>query len=151
MLSALGSSSQATSGRSSQAVGSQSALHAWFKEWKDQETLRILACTMASPEEIQQMWARLREREQAFDKSVQDTFSSHSVLTANAQSTMAHQSATQAASAEAADSSTPRVWGLSGDDLAACPSCGSNYKNGERHDCLKTLGGRITLLEAALV
>ncbi len=46
------------------------SLLAWFKEWKEWETMRILCNTQASPEEIQIMFANLKVREEAFEKAM---------------------------------------------------------------------------------
>ena len=45
-------------------------LRAQFQAWKEQETLRILCCTNASPAEIQGIWAHLGQQEQEFEKSL---------------------------------------------------------------------------------
>ena len=51
-----------------QAAAGDQSLHAWLKEWRDRETMRILCCKEASPDEIQMMFTKLKEREEAFEK-----------------------------------------------------------------------------------
>ena len=45
-------------------------LRAEFRSWKDRQTMLILSDTESRPEEINRKWARLMEREQAFENNL---------------------------------------------------------------------------------
>ena len=51
-------------------VNDLTRLRADFKNWKEQETLKILSCAWACPESIQHMWAHLRLQEETFERSL---------------------------------------------------------------------------------
>ena len=57
-------------GTANAIVNDLTRLRAEFKNWKEQETLKILSCAWACPEGIQHMWAHLRLQEETFERSL---------------------------------------------------------------------------------
>ena len=57
-------------GTANAIVNDLTRLRADFKNWKEQETLKILSCAWACPEGIQHMWAHLRLQEETFERSL---------------------------------------------------------------------------------
>ena len=57
-------------GTANAIVNDLTRLRADFKNWKEQETLKILSCALACLEGIQHMWAHLRLQEETFERSL---------------------------------------------------------------------------------
>ena len=120
-----------------QAAAGDQSLHAWLKEWRDRETMRILCCKEASPDEIQMMFTKLKEREEAFEKCL------HALQHADPPKQPVEEPDAMISAFFQSHKAKNSKW-------AACPSCGCRYQTHMQHDCMKALNRRINKLQEAL-
>ena len=99
--------------------------------------MRILCCKEASPDEIQMMFTKLKEREEAFQKCL------HALQHADPPNQPVEEPNAMISAFFQSHKAKNSKW-------AACPSCACRYQTNMQHDCMKALNRKINKLQEAL-